>query len=150
MEGCRYQEALTIVLNLGALVFGKQEHSSEGTLTSPRPVENRAGSQTSFGNSWAKRHQIKSRVKVIDEQRLAKCRQNLGQDSRPKSVTGLTKHSYIWNSPTVAYPVLLSHVWRIKVLLDCIYLHGRCGGEPGGQHLWAILHISTPDWYLAV
>lgn len=48
MEGCRSESTGTTHLNLGALVSGKQKHSNEGTLTSPRPVECRAGSQTEF------------------------------------------------------------------------------------------------------
>lgn len=42
MEGCRYQEAGTEELNLGALLSGKQRHSGEGTQNTPSPVEIRA------------------------------------------------------------------------------------------------------------
>lgn len=63
VERCRCQGAGPADLNLGTLVSGKQKHSDEGTLTSPRPVERRAN----FGNSQAVGHQITSRAEVRDE-----------------------------------------------------------------------------------
>lgn len=93
MEGCK--EAVGTVLNLGALGSGKQKRRAKGDPNSSRPIESRARAEAKLSNSWAGRHQIMSRMKVRDKQRLTMRyridRQSRGQESKLRSVSDINR-----------------------------------------------------------